>query len=122
MTLGTPAIVAAADSAVVVVVSCGDPRPPISEHFYPSDQNGVNTRPKRALPMNEAVATGGRGSRKPYFGFCYVDGKLGEHIAEFPVREWSWTAVKGVISRFGSGALTVDGRSFKFNSHKVERV
>lgn len=116
-------------------------------------KKGVNTRPKRALPTHEAVVTGGRGGRKPYYGFCYLDGKLGKHPAEFPVlriihqrwvnkvsvhhitcelnkrkiksrenREWSWAAVKGIVSRFESGALTVDGRSFKFNSYKVERI
>ncbi len=41
-------------------------------------------RPKQTLPTLMASVYGGRMGGKPFYGFCYFEGKLTKHPAEFP--------------------------------------
>ena len=108
----------------------GDPKPPISKLFYPTDfiefsrkvksdfskefiekykkgfsakeiarehgcskqkvlatlkRNKVNIRPSKVFTTLEAMRKKGRRNRKPFYGFCYFEGQIAKHTAEFPV-------------------------------------
>lgn len=45
----------------------------------------VSMRPKVAFKTTEARRYGGKSASKPYYGFCYFEGKLTKHPNEFPV-------------------------------------
>lgn len=48
-------------------------------------QRGVNTRPQVVFTTLEARRNKCKGGSKPYYGFCYFEGKLTKQPIEFPV-------------------------------------
>lgn len=53
----------------------------------------VNMRPKLAFKTTDSRRYKGKSASKPYYGFCYFEGKLTKHPIEFPVlqsihRQW----------------------------------
>lgn len=72
----------------------------------------VNMRPKVAFKTTEARRYGGKSASKPYYGFCYFEGKLTKHPIEFPVlqlihRMWQQSKSAHYIN------LELDKRRFK---------
>lgn len=53
--------------------------------LYTLKRNSVNTRPKIPIRTVDAARYKGKGSCKPFFGFCYFEGRLTKHPVEFPI-------------------------------------
>ncbi len=49
------------------------------------NRNRVNMRPARTLSTVEALRNKATGGCKPYYGFCYFEGRLTKHPIEFPI-------------------------------------
>ncbi len=62
-------------------------------------QQSVHTRPKRAVSTVESARYKGKGSCKPFFGFCYSEGRITKHPIEFPI-------LQVIHQRWGSGVST----------------
>lgn len=75
-------------------------------------RNGVNIRPARTFSTVEAARNKSNGGCRPYYGFCYFEGRLTKHPIEFPVLQ--------TIHRHWQNGLSAHYINLEFAKTKVK--